>query len=827
MMRSLLQDLRYGMRVLAKSPGFAGAAILTLAFAIGANAALFALVDALFFQALPIRDPSRLVAIYRVTGKGEEAGILLPQVQEIERHQQVFSTMAGWRTDWLVTTETNGALSQSEVDGVSGEYFSMLGVRPLLGRLFTSDEINENRGLSAHVAVIDYRFWQRCFGSDPAVIGKNLRIAGISFSIIGVTAKNYVGLQVGTSSDVTVPLTGIQEIELADNRISNISASIRLNYALGQLKPGVTLAQARAQVQSLWPGILATTVPLDLGPQQRAAFLRTQVTLKSAATGFSFLRDRYAYPLFVLMFSAGLILLIACINLASLTLARSAARDHEMAVRAAVGASPRRLARQLLTENLLLSVSGGVLGMGLSVWASRALAHFVWPSVVPMALDLQPSLHVFALCFLVTLLTGVSFSLAPGWYSVRQNSNTILQQKLRAPRRRVNRLRKCLIVTQLALSVVLLVGAGVFVRSLEKLRATSLGFHTQHILLLVLLPMPRGYQHLDQASYHRELTERLTGLPGVLSISISHFLPGDGARFGQDVTTESSLEEGRGALANIERVSPGFFVTMGLNLSRGRDFGWQDDSRAQRVAVITQSLARLLFSGREALGQRIHIGKDKQQPSIEIIGVVSDSRIEAIKDSESLMVFVPEAQEPQYMSSPIVEVRTDSDSPVLRDAIGQTVESLRHEYPIMMETAKGIIDTSILPERIMALLSEIYVMFALLLVSIGLYGLISYTVTQRAREIGIRIALGARRTGILWMVLRETLALISVSFAIGLPCAMVATRLVGHILVGLPPVDSMTFVIVVGVLTGVGVMASYFPARRAMSVDPSAVLRAE
>jgi predicted permease len=822
---SVWLDFRYALRVLRKSPGFAVIAVLTLALGIGANTAIFTVLDALILRELPVRDAGRLVAIYRVGRNGQEAGFLLPMMEEIEKRQQVFSGMSGWAGDRVLTTETNGLLSPSIGDAVSGNYYSILGARPLLGRLIGPDD--DRRAAPAMVVVISYNFWRDRYGGDAHIIGKTLRVEGLPLTVIGVTPKDFPGLVLEAQDDFVVPLASLRRIEEAFTDAPRDPNRIGMRYAVARLKPGVSIGQARAQLQTIWPSVLtATAVPSDTR-QRRAAYLAVRVGLKPAANGFSFLRDQFTRTLYVLIAISGLVLLIACLNLAGLLLARAAARSHEMAVRVALGASRWRIARQLLTESLILSVVGASLGLASAGVASRAMANFISTQMFRLSLDLRPDSRVLVFTTAAAILTGLLFGLAPAWKAAREDPNAALQQGSRAIGRGTNRFGKSLIAAQVALSLALVMVAGLFVRSLQKLRAVDPGFQTRDMLEVELYPQPGADRHsFDVFSYYDEQTLRLESLPGVLGVSMSEMLPGGGFEREMDVWPKRA-NNGDAVTVDFDAVTPGFLGNMGLNLVRGRFLAPQDDARAPRVAVVTESLARQLFPRGDALGQVIRVGSDPARQSIQIAGVTNDARLSDLRDQHPLAVFVPAAQEPNFMISGILEVRTAGDPGGLAGAIRQTIESLGRQYPLEMKTVEQTIDGSLMNERIAAILSEFFGILALLLAAIGVFGLTAHAVTRRTREIGIRMALGAPQRNVLWIVLREALLVTLAGIAIGLPIAMAGARLIAHMLFGVSASDPATFAVVAVTLLVVSAIAGFLPARGAARVDPMAALRSE
>jgi predicted permease len=824
-METLWRDLRYATRNLVKSPSFTIITLLSLALGIGANTAIFTLLNGLILRHLPVRDPNRLVAIYRVAKDGTEQGFLLSLMDEIEGRQQVFSNMFGWSGTVVLTTEAGGQVSASIANAVTGDYYSSLGVQPLIGRLI--EPADEAGSEPNSVAVISYSWWNSRYHRDPTIIGKIVKVEGLPFSIIGVTPKEYFGMEVGSSVDVTIPLSMFLNVLGANsNRTPTDRLRIPMNYAVGRLKPGISLEQARMQLEVIWPEVLAATVPPSLPPPRRAAYLTTRLGLKPAANGFSFLRDRFTKPLHVLMGIAGLILLLTCGNLASLSLVRATSRRHEFTVRLAVGGGRLQILRQVLTESLLLAAIGALLGFLLAELATPFLAKFMWTGIGQLSLNLAPDVRVLGFCITTALLTGILFGLVPAWRAVRQDPSIALHLGAQTLSRTSSRLGQSLVVAQVALSLVLLTAAFLFVRSLGKLRAVPLGFRTEDVLELDLMPKPGSSKEPQSTLYYEQLMQRIRALPGVLDVAMSHTGPGVGHETKATVGAKFARPEGE-ITAAFEVVTPRFFETMGLNLLHGRTINQQDDTKSPRVAIVTHALANRLFSkAGDSLGQTISVGEDPTRQNLQVVGVVSDARIQDLHDPLPLAVFVPTAQEPRIQLLTL-EVRTAGDLTPLTGGVREALEGFGRQYVLKMRTAQKVVDDSLVQERMTAMLAEFFGGLALLLAVIGLYSLTAYTVGQSTRAIGLRMALGSTPLRILWLVLRGTLLLTLGGIFIGVPCALGSARLIGHLLFGLSPYDAVALAVTSGTLITVGLLAGFVPAIRACSVDPMVALRHE
>jgi predicted permease len=824
-MGTLWQTLRYALRVLAKNPGFTTVAVLSLALGIGANTAIFTLINALLLRDLPVRQPERLVYLSAIR-QGNKITFSYPMFREVERGQRVFSGMIGWGGNWTPNVEVNGVLSLDRVLSVTGNCYSELGAFPLLGRLLTPEDENLSGGANSQVAVIGYEFWQRRFGGAPNVVGKQIRIEGHPFTIIGVTRKWFTGLTTGEPPDITVPLTATPLIQTGEFDLD--SRSLLWLHPIGRLKDSITIDQARAQLESFWPDVLLATASTRAPGLRRQTFLSMSLDVSSAAKGMSTdLRDQFTRPLYVLAGIVGLILLVACVNLANLMLARAAARSHEMSVRVAIGASRWSLARQVLIESLALSLTGAFLGLAFAYWGSRLLVLLMTQgNAVPVSLNLSPDLRVLSLTISVAILTGVLFGIAPAWRCSSEDPAAVLQQNARSLSGGASKLSRALIITQVALSLVLLLGAGLFVRSLERLLSLDLGFPKESLLEIVLNPKPGGYDKLDMNNYHKQLLARISHLPGVASVSFGDATipsPQGWHDTVSPMTADSST--GIRIMANAASVSPGFFRTLEIPLLRGRDFTEADDEHHPHFAVVNSNLADRLFPNGDAVGKRVRFGFMPDYENIEIVGIARNARIFDIRDATTPVIFLCSFQYPSEWGGLLL--RTMGSPEALEKTVGHEVESLGHEYVLRTRTVAQTIDAELVEERVTAILSGFFAALALLLASIGLYGLMSYTVTRRTREIGIRVAVGAQRQNVLWLVLRETLTLALVGIAIGIPSALAATRLIATMLFGLSPSDLPTIAAVSILLLLVALSAGYLPARRASSIDPILALRTE
>lgn len=828
LLETFVQDIRYGLRTLRRSAGFTSVAVLTLALGVGANTAIFSLLNGLALRNLAVPHPEQLVR-FGVHSPGDDyTGLSLPMFQEFSRTQSALSSTFAWSGDGIVNVEINGVLSRADEFAVTGNFQSELGAVPEIGRLISPDDVKLDAATPSQVVVLAYGFWQRHYGGSLDVIGKTLKIENLAFTIIGVTREGYTGFSADAPPEITIPLTAEPLIYGSSDVQKSLARPDSLWLeAAGRLKPGVTIEQANAQLNTLWPGIQHAVMPSSQTTAEHNRFLALQLKVESGAKGSSLLRHRFTKPLYIVFAIAGVVLLIACVNLASLLLARAASRSHELGVRVALGASGGRLVRQMLTESVMLSLAGTLLGFMFAAWASRALSDFIVSQIysIPAGLNLLPDWRVLGFTAAVAICTGVLFGLAPAWCASREDPNAALQQGSRTLGAGASRLGKGLIVTQVALSLVLLVGAGLLVRTLEKLHTVYPGFRTYTVLDVSLFPKPDGYKNLPWVTYYRELTDRVSHLPGVVSAGMMH------TRFGNVLEwTERARIAGtdtEGLQADFEMAMPRFFETAAISLLRGRSFDWQDDENAPRVAVVSKSFAEKLFPDGNAIGQHLDVITRPRWQNLQIVGIVGNASLYDIRKQPPPTVYLPSMQYGDYMGWSQLLVQTNLPPATMADPLRRTVESLGHEYITSINTVRQDIDRSLLQERVTAMLSAFFGALTLLLAAIGLYGLMAHTVTQRTREIGIRVALGASRRSVLKMILRETLALVLGGVLIGLPCALAASRLIAHLLFGLSPRDPGTLAFVAGALLSVGILAGYLPARRAMRVDPMVALRHE
>jgi predicted permease len=837
----LSQDLRYAVRTLRMSPAFTIIAALSLALGIGANTAIFSLINALLLRPLPVHEPARLVALGDTsrTGSLSEGNVRTdlfsyPLYEQVRDHNQVFTgVFASGRAGRLAVSAGGSGGSKTASAGaetargriVSGNYFSVLGVPAARGRTFTAEE---DRAPGADpVVVLSDSYWKRRFAGDAGVIGRPITLNGYPFTVIGVAPPGFSGDIVGFPTDLWIPLMMQLQVNPGRPYLDRWDTSWLL--LMGRLKPGASLEQARAEMNSLVPRTVTTfagsKIPKEIlpGPGQ------TRVEASSGASGFSSLRRQFAQPLFILMIIVGLVLVVACANVANLLLERAMGRQKEIAVRLSVGAGRARLIRQLLTESLLLSGLGGALGILFALWAGPALLRLAGGSS-SVALDLRPDLPILAFTAVLALLTGVAFGLAPARRATRIELAATLKENARSVMgsgKGSGRwpAAKLLVVGQFALSLLLLTCAGLFVRTLQNLERLDLGVDRDHLLMLKVDPVAAGYTGDRLMAFPARFVERLKAVPAASMVTYSENGIFSGTESDAGVRLEGVAPGGeRGINIAYDRVGPDYFRSLRVPILLGRDVSPQDRENTPLVAVINEALAKRYFPGRNPLGQHLtNLGP----PDVvyEIVGVARDVRDHELRGAIPPRFYTALAQSKEFASAFNVEIRTQVPA-ALMEPMRQLVREFDPDLAVVeLRPLQGMIDDSINHERLIAKLSAVFGVIALVLASIGLYGVVSYTISRRVNEIGIRMALGAQREDVLWMVLRETLLLAFAGVAVGLLFALAAARLVTSLLFGLSGHDPVTLAASTAILVVVALLAGAIPGSRATRVNPTQALR--
>jgi predicted permease len=837
---TFLQDLHYALRSLRLSPAFTLVATLSLALGIGANTAIFSLMDALLLRSLPVQAPEQLV----VLGDPARIGSLsqgsvrsdifsVPMYRELRDKNQVFSGLfASGRAGRLEVGTDRSSTTPETARGrlVSGNYFSVLGVPALHGRTFTGED-DRSPG-SAPYVVISYDYWKRRFASDPGAIGRSITLNGYPFTIIGVTSPEFFGDIVGSATEVWIPL--MMQPQVNPGRDFLDSWDVNWLLLMGRLKPDVSTVQARSAADAIFQQIVATAaggaIDADALPDNPQEMQELRIEAAPGGSGFSYLRHQFSRPLATLMAIVALVLLIACANVANLLLERATGRQKEISVRLALGAGRFRLVRQLLTESLVLALIGGAVGVLFAYWADAGLLKLIGVSR-SAALDLRPNLQILAFTAAVALLTGVLFGLAPALRATRVELAPALKESSRSLAGTGSGKRwplgKILVVSQFAVSLLLLMGAGLFVRTLVNLQRLDLGYPREGLLMLALDPVGAGIPRERLGTLVEQLMERLRAVPGATAVSLSE----NGLFSGTESGTSIAIS-GRPPIPDpddevaYDRVAPDYFEVVGIPILQGRGIRRDDRPGAPRVAVINETMARFYFPNQNPLGQRF-AETDALEEIYEIVGVSRDVRDHELRGEVPRRYYSPLLQDAEEISTFNVEIRT-RDPKALIEPVREAMRSFDSRLAILGLTPLTTnIDDSIGDERLVAKLSAVFGLLALLLASIGLYGVISYTVSRRTNEIGIRMALGANEGRVLWMVLRETLLLALVGIVLGLLAVFASAGVMSSRLYGLSVYDPLTLAGAIAILVAVAVIAGAVPGSRAARVPPTEALRYE
>lgn len=830
---TVLQDIRYALRMLLQSPVLSGVAVLTLALGIGANTAIFSFLDAVMLRSLPVKDPQRLVKL----GVEDWGGITdsfactelysYPFYRQFQRDNKVFSDTAALLS---MMNDVHGFIDDRKdselvhVQTVSGTYFQALGVHPQVGRAINE---NDDSTEGAHpVLVLSNAFWKRRLNADPAVLDHKVKLGSTVFNIVGVAPAEFFGTKVGEAPDAWAPLSMLASIPPGwKGRDENFSESL---YILGRLKPEVTLEEATANTNVLFPQILHSFPDAKLTHDNVERLADTSVPLKSLARGISYLRDAYSEPLKVLMVIVGLVLLIACANIANLLLARSTSRARELALRQALGAARIRIIRQLLTESLVLALGGGALGIALAAVANRLLLHMISSGPETVPLDVSLNLRLLAFTFGVTVCTALLFGTLPALRATRlELTSTLKSSRGTSSHGTRTPLAKALVISQVALSLVLTMGAFLFLRTLNNLSRLDVGFDKENVLRLDIDSASSGYDEDDPRFkvLLREIEERVSSLPGVHAASFSSFTFAQGAWNSAIVVPGRPFDGKTNVMHNI--IGNDYFKVMRIPLIAGRQFGPQDTATSQPVAIISEATARDLFPAGSPIGRTYSIGSPNgmEKPvEKQVIGIARD--VMRIIDNRDYIDYLPYTQHGWGFGD--FEVRYTGNFAAIAAQVQQAIHAIDRRLPISnVTTLEEEVARSYSNQTIIAQLSAFFGSVAVFLSSIGLYGIMSYLVSRRTGEIGIRMALGAERGEVGWQVMREVLVWIAMGIAVGLPVTLAGGRLVKSMLYGLSGFDLSSLIAAVVVLTMAGIAAGYLPARRASRVEPMVALRYE
>ncbi|MGJ5816978.1 ADOP family duplicated permease [Paludibaculum fermentans] len=823
----LQQDIRYGLRALAANPGFTLTAVLSLALGIGANTAIFSIINAVMLRTLPVADPQALVQL-KLGGGGDDE-LNTPLWEQIRDHQQSFSGVLAYASERLsLGASSDGRFAQGL--WVSGDFFRVLGVPAMQGRAFTIDDDRWGGGSQGPVAVISYRFARSHFAEGEQVVGQTIQLNRKPFVIVGVTPPWFTGLDLEQSYDVAIPI-GCQPVLRAGATTEDEIHHWWLRI-VGRIPEGRTIQQADERLQAITPDILKATTPPEQSARDQAEYRKTNFALRPAALGFSATRTQYRTALYVLMGTVGLVLLIACANIANLLLARAAARQRELSVRIAIGASRVRIIRQLMTESLLLALAGAGGGFLLSLWGSRALVRMLSTSARVVDLDTSPDLRLLAFTIAVAGLTAVIFGLAPAIRGTRLGVHSALKEQDRGTLRGTHRLGlgRALVAGQVALSLVLLAGAGMFAMSLRNLLTLDAGF-TRRNVLLVGLDLQEAVPQARRAAVYQEILHRVESIPGVASAASSVLQPIGSAGWAQGVEPEGYTPRSRrDSQLFLNRISPEFFRTFGTALVSGRAFSDRDTLSSPLVMVINESAALRFFGSSNAVGRTIRMSKPgsrTEKDSYEVVGVVQDTKYNRLDEAPRRIGYLAFWQEPEPGSSIRLAVRSDVSMEALAPAVRDRILGVQRDAALEFSSFEARVNDSLLQPRLVAVLSSIFGGLALLLAVVGLYGVTAYSVARRRGEIGIRIALGAQRGSVVWLMLRDVGALLLCGLVIGIAISLGAGKLIGTLLYGLKPGDSRVLGGAALLLCAVTALAAYVPARRAARIDPMVALREE
>src|SRR6202050_1756225 len=836
-MEDLLQDIRFGLRTLGKNPGFTIVAILTLALGVGANAAIFSLTDQVLLRLLPVERPRELVVLSspgrswgRTWSDGDSAASFsYPAYKEIRDRNEVFAGLLA-RFHVQVSVAGQGESELAEADLVSGNYFQVLGVRPFLGRVLSQP--HEPAAAASPVAVLSYGYWTRHFGSDPNILNKQLVVNGTSLTVVGVTRPGFTGVQVGQIPDLFIPIT--MKAQMTPNWDGLADRGDHWVAIIGRLKPGISTSKAEAGLLPMYRAILETDAvsrKLSHGSAHEKEFLGRKIVLDTGSHGRPILQRDAKQPLLVLMAMVGLVLLIACANLAGLLIARGEGRQREIAVRLALGAGRVRLVRQLMTESLMLAVAGGAAGLALASWLLSVIVHSIPESEGASGLSAQIDYSVLIFACAVSLLTGVLFGLAPAIRATHADLQSVLKdQGANVSGGKTNvRVRKSLLVSQIALTAVLLAAAGLFAHSLLNLKTQDLGVRPDHVLEFSISPELNHYTPPQTIALADRIRKSMEPLPGVRAASEAEIPMLADSNSSTNVTVPGyNGQEDEDTNVDQNWVGPSFLATMGVPLLNGREFTEADSSTSPKVAIINEAMAQRFFAGRNPIGLSFGFGGGKDVKfDTEVVGVVRDSKNTDVKTAARPFAFLPYSQS-EHAGNTTFYLRTNQDPVALTVTVRNLMQGFDGSLPVYgVKTLTAQVDEIMFTDRLVTIFSLCLGLLASLLAAVGLYGVMAYVVARRTREIGIRMALGATQKNVAWMILREIIGMLAVGLCIGLIAAYGIGRVVESLLFGVKAGDPVVFVIAAGLLVAVALLAGWLPSRKAANVDPMVALRYE
>jgi putative ABC transport system permease protein len=833
-MQNLWKDITFGLRMLAKSPGFTAIAVITLALGIGANTAIFSLMNQILLRQLPLKNPNELVILRApgpVTGHVSDDGdytesFSYPMYKGLRDNNSVFTGILA-RYNFSASVASKGQTDRATGELVSGNYFEVLGVQPAVGRVFTQDD--DRVPLAQPVVVLSYPYWTRHFGGDPSVLNKVLLINNVEMTVVGVSQSGFFGVQVDKPPDIFVPLMMTQPMTSFGETLDGWN-----DYwmkVLARRKPGISEKQAEAGINAVYRPLLEEQLPQiksAWNEDKRQKFLNKKITLSSGAHGRTIVQRDSGGQIITLFVMVALVLLIACTNVANLLLARGASRQREFAIRTALGATRSRMIRQLLAESLLCAFGGGALGILLGTWLMRILTPIVVASAGVQGLTekLDPSVLTFAIG--VTVLCGIFFGLIPAWRVTRLGVADVIKDQGSTSSASASHVgfRKVLVAGQVAFTMLLLAGAGLFMRSLWNLRNQDLGLKTDNVITFSVEPSLNGYDTPRSIALFDQLRARLAALPSVRSVGTGDVPTLSGDNEGSNITVEGGPQLAE-ELQDVDHdgVSPGYFATLGIPLLSGREFTEADATAAPKVAIASEAMVKRFLPGRNPLGARFAFGGGKVKPDIEIVGVVKDVKQDHVSSAIQPYLYVPYAQRPK-LTGMAFYVRSTQDPLLLGSTIEGTVRELDANLPVYdLKTMGRVVEEDLFSARMVAVLSASFAGLAALLAALGIYGVLAYVVVQRTREIGIRMALGAMTGQVRLLIVREVGSMVLIGVGVGLPLAYGLARFSESLLFGVHAGDPPVYLAGLGLIGIIALAACLVPARRATRIDPLVALR--
>jgi putative ABC transport system permease protein len=833
-MQNLWKDIQFGLRLLAKSPGFTAIAVITLALGIGANTAIFSLMNQILLRELPVKNPDELVILRspgpqsgHVSSDGDSAeSFSYPMYKGLRNNNSVFSGILA-RYTFAASVASHGQTDRASGELVSGNYFDVLGVQPAVGRVFSQED---DRVPGAQpVVVLSNSYWKRRFGGDPSVLNKVLLINNVEMTVVGVSPASFSGIQVGESPDLFVPLMMTQQMTLYGETLDGWN-----DYwmkVLARRKPGVSVKQAQAGINAAYRPLLDEQLAQSKSgwnEDKRKKFLDKKIVLSSGARGRTIVQRDAGGQLLTLFVMVALVLLIACTNVANLLLARGAGRQREFAIRTAMGASRGRMIRQLLAESLLCALGGGVLGILLGTWLMRILTPIVVSNAGVRGLTEKLDAGVLAFAIGATLLSGVFFGLIPAWRVTRLGVSDVIKDQGSTSSASVSHVgfRKALVAGQVAFTMLLLAGAGLFMRSLWNLQNQDLGLKTDNVISFSVQPSLNGYDTPRSIALFDQMRARIAALPGVRSVGTGEVPTLTGDDEGSNITAEGGPQLAEELQdVDYDAVSPGYFSTLGIALLSGREFTQSDGATTPKVAIASEAMVKRFFPGRNPIGAHFAFGGGNKKPDIEIVGVVKDVKQEHVSSAIQPYVYIPYAQRSK-LSGMTFYVRSTQDPLLLGTALQGEVREMDANLPVYdLRTMRRLVEEDLFSARMVAVLSASFSVLAALLAALGIYGVLAYVVVQRTREIGIRMALGAVAGDVRFLIVKEVGSMVLIGIGVGLPLAYGLARLSESLLYGVHAGDPLVYTLGLGLIAVIALAACFIPARRATRVDPLVALR--